>query len=123
MPIRFVLDEHLRLGPLWHALTAHNAAGIDPVDIVQVGDPTDLAPGTPDPDLLLWAERHGRVLVSMDWNTLPGHLATHLGAGCRSPGIVFLRRGFSAKQVLDELVLLAHAGDPADLQDQIKYIP
>ena len=52
MDIRFLLDEQLR-GQLWHALTRHNLRGSYPVDVVRVGDPTDLPQGTADPDVLL----------------------------------------------------------------------
>jgi hypothetical protein len=41
MPLRYVLDEHLR-GPLWRALQWHNSAGVYPVDVVRVGDLVDL---------------------------------------------------------------------------------
>src|SRR5438034_99620 len=43
------------------ALCQHNAVGINPVDVTRVGDPPGLPLGTLDPDLLLWAELHGRV--------------------------------------------------------------
>jgi hypothetical protein len=63
MPLAFVLDEHLR-GSLWRALQRWNLLGVDVLDVVRVGDPPDLPLGTSDPDLLAWAEREGRILVS-----------------------------------------------------------
>jgi hypothetical protein len=63
MALTYVLDEHLR-GALWHALRQHNAGGVNVVDVDRVGDPPDLPLGTTDPDLLLWAEREGRVVVT-----------------------------------------------------------
>ena len=99
MALTYVLDEQLR-GPLWRALQQHNAGGVDVVDVVRVGDPPDLPLGTPDPDLLLWAEGTGRVLVTMDWNTMPGHLALHLQNGHHSPGIILLRPGHTLPQLV-----------------------
>ncbi len=122
MPLRYVLDEHLR-GPLWHALQRHNAGGTDVVDVVRVGDPADLPRGTQDPALLLWAERENRVLVTRDWNTIPGHLAALLHSGRHSPGVVILRPGHSLAQLVSILVVAAYVWDPADVQDQIRYLP
>src|SRR4051794_35399330 len=109
MPLRYALDEQLR-GPLWNAVQAHNAAGIDPIDVVQVGDPADLPCGTPDPVILLGAEREGRLLVTRDVSTVPGHLAAHLAAGHHSPGVLIVRRGgVVVPQVIFALALIAHA--------------
>ncbi len=90
MDVRFLLDEHLR-GQLWQALRWHNQRGAYPLDVVRVGDPADLPHGTPDPEILAWAEREGRILVSADRGTLPGHLADHLSAGRHVPGLFLLR--------------------------------
>ena len=122
MPLRYVLDENLR-GVLWNALQRHNAGGLNPVDVARVGDPPDLPLGTADPDLLLWAEREGRVVVTWDWSTMPGFLAAHLQSGHHSPGLVLLRSGFTLTQLVFELVLLAHASDPSELQDQQRFVP
>ncbi len=122
MPLSFVLDEHLR-GPLWHAVRQHNATGVDPIDVVRVGDPPDLPLGTADPDLLVWATGKGRILVSWDQRTLPGHLASHLQAGNHSPGIMVPRSGTHLPDLVDFLVLAAYASDPAEWQDQIRFVP
>jgi hypothetical protein len=91
MALGYPLDEHLR-GVLWRAIQRHNAQGVNVLDVVRVGDPADLPLGSADPALLLWAEQHGRILISRDERTLPAHLATHLQAGHHSPGIFILRR-------------------------------
>jgi hypothetical protein len=122
MPLAYVLDEHLR-GALWRAISQWNARGIDPVDVVRVGDPPDLPLGTLDPDLLAWAEHAGRILVSRDRNTLVAHLGDHLRAGARSPGIFLIRPGGTLSQVLAMLVLAALSSDPADWRDAVTYIP
>jgi hypothetical protein len=123
MALRYLLDENLRGGALWPAIQRHNARGAFVVDVVQVGDPPDLPLGTADPDLLLWAERNSRILVSQDKTTLPGHLAQHLAAGHHVPGIFLLRAGSTVSQVLPWLILIAHAGDPLAYLDRIEYIP
>src|SRR5437867_1199230 len=103
MALRYLLDENLRGGPLWTAIQQHNSAGIDPIDVTQVGDPPDLPLGTLDPEILLWCEREDRVLVSLDTGTLPVHLSKHLQASHRSPGVFILRRRLSTQVILASL--------------------
>jgi hypothetical protein len=122
MPLCFVLDEHLR-GPLWGAIQQHNAGGSYPLDAVRVGDPPDLPLGTTDPDLLLWAEREGRVVVTRDWRTFPGYLAAHLRGGHHSPGVIILRPGQPLPQLVFALALAAHAADPGEFRDQVRFLP
>lgn len=120
--LRFVLDEQLR-GPLWKAIRGHNARGLFPIDAVRVGNPPGLPTGTNDPDILLWAEQEGRILVSADRKTLPGHLTTFLQAGHQSPGIFAIRRGAPLDSIVDYLAMAAHGSEPYEWQDRIEYIP
>jgi hypothetical protein len=122
MPITFVFDEHFR-GLLWIAVRHHNAAGVNPIDAVRVGDPPDLPLGTLDPGLLLWAEREGRVVITYDRGTMPTHLDDHLKAGRHSPGVLIIRQGFPLKQIVSHLALVAHAEDPDNLRDMYDFIP
>jgi hypothetical protein len=122
MPLRYLLDEHLR-GVLLHAVHQHNARGVHVLDVLQVGDPPGLPLGSKDPDILLWAERENRVLVTRDVRTLPTHLTDHLKAGRRSPGVLILRPKLSVPRVVAELALYAHVGDPLAIQDRIEFIP
>jgi hypothetical protein len=122
MALRYLLDEHLR-GILLHAFQQHNARGINPVDVTQVGDPADLPLGTQDPDVLLWCERDGRVVISLDRHTMPGHLAAHLQQGHHCPGVFILQPGYTVAELVDVLVLAAHIYDPAEVQDQVTFLP
>jgi hypothetical protein len=122
MPLRFVLDENQR-GPLWRAVVRHNQTGVYPLDVVRVGDPPDLPLRSLDPDILVWAEREERILVSFDKTTLAGHLAKHLQTGHHSPGIFTLRRGSRLADVVNHLALVAYASDAWEWQDRIEFIP
>ncbi len=122
MVLRYLLDEQLR-GPLGRAVQWHNGRGIYPLDVVRVGDFGDLPLGSVDPAILLWAESEGRILVSHDRNTLPGHLADHLHAGHHSPGIFIIRRHSTLPQIVSFLADAAYASDPSEWGDWIKYIP
>ena len=123
MTIRFVLDEQLRGGALWHALQQHYATAMNPLDVVRVGDPPDLPRGTQDPDILLWAEREGRIVLTLDKKTMPGHLSQHLLAGLHSPGILVIRSGSTVLEIIEFLEAVLLASDPVAWQDQLWHIP
>jgi hypothetical protein len=122
VPLSYLLDENLR-GPLWQAIRQHNAGGAYLIDTVRVGDPPDLPLGSQDPEILVWAESNGRVLVTEDRGTMATHLANHLRVGHHCPGVLMFRRNLSIPQMVFELVLAAHAGDPAAIRDRIEFIP
>src|SRR5262249_22573118 len=103
-------DEQLR-SRLWHVIERHNRLGAYPLDVVRVGDPADLPAGTPDPEILLWAEREGRILVSEDWSTMLTHCQAHLAAGHHSPGLFLLRPRASLVDVVDFLAAATYASD------------
>jgi len=122
MAIRFVLDENLR-GPLWRAILRHNVLDGQMIDATRVGEFGDLPLGSPDDRVLEWCEREGRVLVSLDQETLPKHLANRLAAGGHCPGVLLIRPGYSMPEVIESLELVAHAGDPVDYRDRVVYVP
>jgi hypothetical protein len=122
MPLRFLLDEQIHR-TVWTTIVRHNLLGKDALDVVRVGS-SDAPPyGTLDPDLLLWAEREGRIILSEDKSTMPGHLANHLAAGQHSPGIMMLRRHVYLSDLVDFLCLAAYASDPSEWKDRIAYVP
>jgi hypothetical protein len=123
MALSYVLDEHLRMGALWQAIQRHNAAGIFPIDVVQVGDPFDLPLGSTDPDILLWAEKENRVIVTRDYNTMLSCLAAHLQAGHHCAGLFLIRPKATLRQIIDYLAIAAYAADPVALRDCYEYIP
>jgi hypothetical protein len=122
MPLDFVFDEQLR-GLMWRAVQSHNKAGLHPIDVIRVGDVPDLPLGTKDPDILVWAERHGRIVVSQDESTMKTHLANHLRSGHDSPGVLLVRKGSRLKEVVFFLAAIAYASDAANWRDQATYIP
>lgn len=119
----FPLDENLRGDRFWQAILSHNHSGRYPVDAVRVGDPPDLPLGTPDPDLLLWAERNGRIVLTLDVNTMPGHFHAHLAAGRHSPGVMLIRPSTTLAEVIDYLALVSEAATAAEYEDTIRFIP
>jgi hypothetical protein len=122
MALTFVFDEHVR-GPLWQAVLRHNLRGGNPLDVVRVGDTPELPLAIDDPEILVWAERDERILVTEDRHTMVSHLQAHLSVGHRSPGILILRPGQRMRELVECLVLIAYAGEAGDFADMITYIP
>lgn len=122
MPIAFVLDENCR-GPLWSAIQSHNQKGPHPLDAVRVGDRPDLPLQSSDPAILAWAEQAGRILLTLDENTMPGYFVAHLRSGHHSPGVLILRENVPLREIVEGLILLAYATDPADWPDRLEYFP
>ena len=75
-----------------------------------------------DPDLIRIADTMGRVIISLDAQTLPGHLAEHLAAGGSSAGIFILRRPLNIS-VANDLVLIAFASEPEEWRDRFAFVP
>ncbi len=122
MPLSFLLDEHLR-GTLWRAIQHHNARGVNPLDVVRVADPENLRLGSLDPEILLWADREERILVSEDRKTLARHLADHLLAGHHSPGIFTIRSTTTLSRLISFLEVAAYASEAHEWRDRIEFIP
>jgi hypothetical protein len=121
--IRFLFDECLS-EHYDTAVRAWNERGEQPfVDFARVGRLDQLPKKTPDPTILKWAEAEGRIIIAVDYTTMPGHLADHLASGCNSPGICTIRPGVSPAAVAFELALITHAGKSSDFVDCITYIP
>ena len=74
------------------------------IDIIRVNDPGAPPSGTLDPDLLLAAEALGRVLVTNDKRTMPGHLRSHYQAGHHTAGVIMLRQRFPMGRYVQEIL-------------------
>ncbi|MCI0361759.1 MAG: DUF5615 family PIN-like protein [Planctomycetaceae bacterium] len=122
MAIRFLLDENFRWGALWHAILRQAESNV-PIDVVRVADIPELPPGTPDPQILAWAETHGRLVVSLDKATMPTALLEHVASGRTSPGVVLLRGGLTIPAVVELLVFISHASTPDEWLNDYRWIP
>jgi hypothetical protein len=118
---KFLGDEQLR-GVLGRVVRRHNLIGIHPLDLVFVGDPPDLPLGSPDSEILIWATKADRMLVSADKKTMPGHLKDHLDAGNHSPGVLIVRLQNRVADVVEFLVAVAYASRSDEWVDTWQYI-
>jgi hypothetical protein len=86
------------------------------------------APGAPpfssaDAAILRWCEREGRQLVSLDRSTMPEAFAEHLLAGHHSPGVFIIRRRAELIRVIDDMLVVLGASDPAEWYDRVVTLP
>jgi len=78
--------------------------------------------GIADPDVLRIAAEAGRILVSQDRRTMPGHFARYIQINV-SPGVVLLREGISIGRAVEQLVLIWAASDPEEWTNRLVWIP
>jgi predicted nuclease of predicted toxin-antitoxin system len=76
----------------------------------------------PDPEVLRLAADAGRVLVTQDRRTMPGHFRRFVSLG-RSPGVILLREGVSIGSAIEELLLIWSASDAEDWSNRLIWIP
>src|SRR2546425_4626712 len=59
-----------------------------------------------DPELLAWAAEAGRIIVTHDRKTMPGHVADRIATGERMLGVIIVPRRLPISQVIDELEVI-----------------
>lgn len=122
MVTRYLFDENLR-GELWNAMLVQNVLSAHPIDVLRVGDMSDRPLMSPDPAILIWAEREARILITKDKKTIPRHLRNHLQAGRHCPGIFIVRQKCIVPAVIDFLAMADFASHPSEWVDLITFIP
>ena len=78
--------------------------------------------GIKDPDVLRIAADSGRVLVSQDRRTMPGHFARHIREA-RSPGLIPIREAVPVVVAMEELILIWGASEAEEWIDRLIWIP
>jgi len=114
--IRFLADENLT-GSIVAGLLRRNPS----VDIVRTQD-TDLA-GASDRDLLQWAARQGRILLTHDVRTVTRAASRIIEAGQPLAGVLIIRDTLPVSQAIEELLLIAECSDSREWQGVVDYLP
>jgi Domain of unknown function (DUF5615) len=121
--LRFLIDECVS-EHVAEAIRDWNAQNpLQTIQFLSVGDPPDLPKGSADPNILLWAEANNYLVLTVDYRTMPVHLADHLAAGRHIAGILSVRPATWTHAVVEDLVMIAVAGAADDYYDTIQYIP
>lgn len=76
-----------------------------------------------DREVLAIAAAQDRVLVTHDFRTMPQHFAEFLAAGGSTPGVFLVKQSTPLALVIEELVLVWTASEPADWINRILEVP
>lgn len=66
--------------------------------------------GIPDPAVLRLAMVQGRILISHDQNSMPGHFTDFLNGGNLSPGVLIVPQVAPVRLVIESILLVWIAG-------------
>jgi len=75
-----------------------------------------------DPEVLRIAAESGRLLVTHDRNTMPGHLRRFI-IEQNSPGIIVIPQRMRVKFVAEDLHLMRAASDAEEWHNRVVYLP
>jgi predicted nuclease of predicted toxin-antitoxin system len=76
-----------------------------------------------DDVVLEWAAENGYVVVSHDANTMIHEANKRIQAGLSCPGLLIIKVQMPYREAIDELVMAAICGDPADFRDLVIHLP
>lgn len=78
--------------------------------------------GLPDPEVLAYAEREGRTLVSHDCNTMPTHFADFVVVR-HSPGVFMFAQDVPIGQAVEELLTIWETSEAEEWVDVFQWLP
>ena len=92
------------------------------LDLVRIQDEADLV-GAPDPDVLEWAAKEGRIVLTSDVRTFPAFVKERLNQGLPMPGVFYANQSASVATLIDDLFLLATCSEEGEYEGQSVYLP
>ena len=114
--LRLAADENFK-GPIVCALRLR----LPELDLVRVQD-AGLGEAD-DRDLLEWAAREGRVLLTHDFATMIAFAYDRVRAGRSMPGVVLVDGAAALGEVIEDLVLFATCSAEGEWEGQVRFLP
>jgi hypothetical protein len=114
--VRFLADASLRYAIVSGCLRREST-----IDFLSA-DGANLE-GVPDLEVLALAAAEGRILVTSDWRTMPGHFGEFLAAGGSSAGVFLVKQHTPVAEVIEALLLVWAASDADEWRNRILEIP
>lgn len=115
-PIRLLIDEDFDNDILRGVLRRRPDA-----DVVRVQD-AGLS-GRPDPDVLEWAARHDRILITHDVSTMKSHAYARVAASLPMPGVFALSQSVPIGTAIEALLLLIECSLLGEWEGQVFHLP
>lgn len=116
--IRYLLDENVN--PILRSALLRDEPTLT---VWQIGILDAPSLGTLDPEILIWCEENGFILVTNNRKSMPVHLRDHLAMGRHVAGIFILNAEWSIGETTNELLLIALAAALEEYYDQTIYLP
>jgi predicted nuclease of predicted toxin-antitoxin system len=114
--LAFLADENFN-GDIFRGILRENAQ----VDLVRAQD-VGLS-GQTDPEVLRWAAENGRIVLTHDLASMPHFADDRVVQGLEMPGVIAVRRNLPYSSVIEDLLLIEHCMEPAELQGKTTYLP
>lgn len=76
-----------------------------------------------DPELISHAAEAGRVIVSHDVNTMPGHAALLMREGRTVSGIIIAPQALPILGVIDDLEIIVTCSGQDEWENVVRYLP
>jgi hypothetical protein len=91
------------------------------LDIVRVQDAGLV--GKSDAEVLEWAAREGRVLLTHDVTTMKRYVDERVAAGLPMPGIFEVSQQVPIARAIEDIMLLAECSLEGEWEGQIRFLP
>jgi len=91
------------------------------LDIVRVQDVG--LENTSDEEILEWAAKENRILLTHDAATITKYAFDRVRAGQKMPGVIEMRRSVSIGVAIEDILLLAEASQEDEMENKIIYLP
>ena len=114
--IRFLADASLHGGIVTGCLRREPA-----IDFLSAHEAT--LQGVPDPEVLAFATRQNRILVTSDLRTMPRHFGDFLEANGQCSGVFLVKQRAPLADVIDALVLIWSASNADEWKNRVVEIP
>lgn len=118
MTLRYLFDENVDPEYVWQLRRR-----FPELVVRMIGEPATPTRGTLDPEILVWCEATGFILVTNNRRSMPVHLAEHCAQGGHVPGIFILNPSLSIGETLKDLKLVAEVSFDNEYQDRLEYLP
>ena len=79
--------------------------------------------GRGDPEVLEWAAREGRVLLSHDVTTMRQHAYDRIARGLPMPGVFEVSQVVPIGVAVEEILLLAECSNEGEWEGQVRFLP
>lgn len=78
---------------------------------------------SPDSELLAWAAKEGRLIVTHDQRTMPGHVANRIIDGENVAGVVIVPQNLSIGLAIDDLEIIVKCSSSDEWINIIRRLP